>query len=101
MQNFENNTLPILDEIKMRLENIESSLDSISNQKSQPIQAWLTTKQAALILGVTTRTLQTYRDQGDIPFSQFGREIRFRAEDIQDFLMAHYVKLSGRIGGLK
>lgn len=94
-----NNSNPILDQIKMRLENIESVLDSISNLKSQPSQEWLTSKQAALVLGVTTRTLQTYRDQGDIPFTQFGREVRFRAEDLQNFLMSHYVKSSSWKGG--
>lgn len=92
--------IPILEQLKIRLERIETLVNSIKNQKNQQ-HAWLTTKQAATVLSVTTRTLQTYRDQGDIPFSQFGREIRFRPEDIQEFLMEHYVIASKRKGGVR
>jgi excisionase family DNA binding protein len=84
--------IPILDEIKMRLENIELNIDSIINQKSHPKQDWLTTAQAAKYIGVTTRTLQTYRDLKHVRFSQFGREVRYKSSDLEAFLMDHYVK---------
>jgi len=92
--------IPLLDDIKMRLERIEERLDSIKIQKSQHINSWLTSKEAAKVLGVTTRTLQTYRDMGMIPFSQFGREVRFKAEDLQEFLMLHYVRSNYRKEGV-
>ncbi len=72
------------------LKQIDSKLDSICRPVMQPV--WLNSKEAAKVLGVTTRTLQSYRDQNLIPFSQFGREVRFRAEDLQEFLFMHYVK---------
>jgi excisionase family DNA binding protein len=77
---------------------IDSKLDSIRQPVTQPI--WLTTKEAAKVLGVTTRTLQTYRDQSMIPFSQFGREVRYRAEDIQEFLMRHHIRPKNWEGGV-
>lgn len=93
-----NLNLPALDEIKSKLEVIDSKIDSI--QKTNPsFGIWLTTKQAAKALDVTNRTLQNYRDQGLIPFSQFGRQIRYRAEDIKDFLMSHYIKANNQKGG--
>ena len=93
-----NLNLPVLDEIKSRLEVIDSKLDSI--KQNDPLNAnWLNSKESAKALGITTRTLQTYRDQGRIPFSQFGREVRYRADDIQQFLMDHYVKAQNQ-GGL-
>lgn len=55
-------------------------------------EEWLDTKQASNVLGISIRTLQEYRNQGIIPFSQIGRVIRYRPEDLQDFLMRHYVK---------
>ncbi|MEX2411189.1 MAG: helix-turn-helix domain-containing protein [Candidatus Paceibacterota bacterium] len=61
---------------------------------------WLNTGQVANLLGVTTRTIQNYRDQGILPFSQIGRVIRYRTEDVQEFLMAHYVKPSNWEGGV-
>ena len=78
--------------------NIEQKLDRINNAKHSS-EVWLNTKQAAQALGVSTRTLQTYRDQGLIPFSQFKREVRFKSDDLQDFLMAHYVKSRYQEGG--
>lgn len=84
--------IPILDEIKMRLEKIESRMDLIQQKKSSKYNGWLNTKEAAIALGVTPRSVQNYRDQGMLPFSQIGRVIRYRAQDIQDFLMDHYVQ---------
>ena len=61
---------------------------------------WLTTREASKALQVTPRTLQNYRDRGTIPFTQFGKEIRYRAEDIQQFLVDHYVKPLNWKGGV-
>ena len=91
--------IPILNVIQSRLEVIDSKLESIQKVKTHNKKV-LTSKEAALALRVTTRTLQTYRDQGIIPFFQFGREVRYHAEDIQQFLMDHYVKPSNWKGGL-
>jgi len=92
--------LPALDEINSRLEVINSKLESIQKEGKTFNKKVLTSKEAALALRVTTRTLQTYRNQGIIPFFQFGREVRYHAEDIQQFLMDHYVKPSNWKGGL-
>jgi excisionase family DNA binding protein len=82
--------IPALEVILNRLDKIDSQLESVLISKPQT-EVWLSTKDAAKALGITTRTLQSYRDQGMIPYSQFGREIRYRQSDIQDFLLEHYV----------
>jgi excisionase family DNA binding protein len=53
---------------------------------------WINTEEAAQFLGVTTRTIANYRERGLIPFAQVGRVIRYRREDLNRFLMEHYVK---------
>jgi len=83
--------MPAMEEILTRLEKIDSRLESLEKTTSLT-GIWLTTKEAAKALKVTPRCLQNYRDRGDIPFSQFGREVRYYAEDIRQFLMDHYVK---------
>jgi len=55
-------------------------------------ELWLNTEQAAHYLGVTTRTIANYRSRGQIAFAQVGRVIRYRQEDLNRFLMEHYVE---------
>ena len=46
----------------------------------------LTTKETAKYLKLSIRTIQTYREQGDLPFYQFGRVIRYKQSEIDQFL---------------
>jgi excisionase family DNA binding protein len=85
-----NLNLPILDEIKSRLEVIDSKLESI--QKSKPLKEdWLTNQEVAKVLNVTPRTLQNYRDKGIISFSQVGSKIYYKVADIEKHLESHYI----------
>lgn len=82
-----------MEEINSRLVAIEQKLDVMT--KPNPNEGvWLNTKQAAKALGVSLRTLQEMRNRLEIPFSQFGSIIRYRAEDIQQYLMDHFIERS-------
>lgn len=52
---------------------------------------WLESQQARKMLGVSQKTWQNYRDQGLIPFSQYGRKIMVKRTDIENFLNQHKV----------
>ncbi len=86
-----------LDYLTSRVDEIFEKVNQKENSFNRKV---LTSKEAAQTLRITTRTLQTYRDQGTIPFIQFGREVRYHDEDIQQFLLDHYVKPSNWKGGL-
>ena len=45
-------------------------------------------------LGISKRTLQTYRDRGLLPYSQINHKIYYRTEDVEAFM--DWLKLSGR-----
>ena len=47
---------------------------------------WLSTQEASRRLGVTTRTLYRFVDQGDIPAYRMGRVIRLKATDVDVFI---------------
>lgn len=49
------------------------------------------TKEAAILLGVSTRTVQNYRESGRLTYYQMGGAIRFRRSDIREFLSSHKV----------
>ncbi len=47
---------------------------------------WLSTRKAADRMGITTRTLYRFIDHGDVPAYRFGRVIRLRLSDVDDFI---------------
>ena len=47
---------------------------------------WLSTQEAARRLGITTRTLYRFVDQGEIPAYRMGRVIRLQATDIDAYI---------------
>ena len=47
---------------------------------------WLNTEEAAKRLGITTRTLYRFMDQGRLPSYRFGRVFRLKTSDIELFI---------------
>ncbi len=49
---------------------------------------WLSTQEAAKVLGVTPRTLYRFIDQGELPAYRFGRVIRLKQDEVHAFIEA-------------
>ena len=49
---------------------------------------WLSTAEAAKRLGITSRTLYRFIDQGDLPAYRFGRVIRLKRDEVDTFIEA-------------
>ncbi len=49
---------------------------------------WLSTKDAAELLGVTLRSLYRFIDEGDLVAYKFGRVIRLQETDVEQFIRA-------------
>lgn len=47
---------------------------------------WLSTREAARRLGITTRTLYRLIDAGQIPAYKFGRVIRLQESEVDEFI---------------
>lgn len=47
---------------------------------------WLSTAEASARLGITPRTLYRFIDEGRIPAYRFGRVIRLRAGEVEEFI---------------
>ena len=52
---------------------------------------WLESEVARKLLGVSSKTWQSYRDQRVIPFSQIGRKIYVNRADLDAFLRRHQI----------
>ena len=50
--------------------------------------SWLSTREAAGQLGITTRTLYRLIDSGQLPAYKFGRVIRLKESEVEAFIEA-------------
>ena len=53
---------------------------------------WLSTQEAARRLGITTRTLYRFVDQGDLPAYRMGRVIRLQGSDVDEFIASSRIE---------
>jgi excisionase family DNA binding protein len=49
---------------------------------------WLSTREAARQLGITTRTLYRLIDSGQLPAYKFGRVIRLQESEVETFIQS-------------
>ena len=88
-------TIEIMQEVYRKLadkiDHLDKKLDDRRN--TNPLtEVWLDIQEACQLLKISKRTLQAYRDNGILAFSQIGGKIYFRASDIESHLNRHYVK---------
>lgn len=53
---------------------------------------WLTTEDVMDMMSVSRRTIQNYRDEGKIPYTQQGRIILYPRQGIEEFLRDNMIK---------
>lgn len=80
-----------LNELLNKVDNLHSKFDKQSQQNPLS-ERWLDIQETCLLLKISKRTLQSYRDNGVLSFSQIAGKIYFKASDIEDHLKNHYVK---------
>lgn len=70
------------------LQKVDKILEIVQCQQAPPKLAneWLSGEEVCKILKVCKRTLQTYRDEGKLEFSQFGRRILYAEPSVKAFL---------------
>ena len=73
-----------------KLEHIDHRLDKKSDNPLT--DTWLDIDETCELLKISRRTLQNYRDNGILPFSQVGGKIYFKVSDLEEHLQRHYVK---------
>lgn len=75
------------DEMMSRFEAFTKKVKAIcSKYKIKTMNDWLDNQEVCLLLNISPRTLQTYRDTGKISFSRINHKIYYRNADIQKLL---------------
>lgn len=76
-----NVVLASLEEIKAKL-----------NEKKDPEENFIDNQEFLLMMKISKRTAQTWRDEGKISFSQVGNKIYYKVADVEELLNKHYQK---------
>ena len=74
------------DELQANLIEIKSYMKKIAF----PYERYISNKEFTEVMDVSSRTAQTWRDEGKIGFSQEGRKIYYSLKDIEEFMKNHY-----------
>lgn len=79
-----------------KVKKIEKKVKQIAITSRIPLdERWLDTEEACTFLHVSKRTLQTYRDEGRLPFSRNRNKLYFRVKDLEKFRERKYGKVAG------
>ena len=80
-------------QIMDKLQSLDNKFDELKMEADTPLsEKWLDNQDVTLLLKISKRTLQTYRDDKKIAYSQVGHKIYYKASDIERFLKKNYNK---------
>ena len=58
-------------------------IESLCSTHTQKVENWLDSQEVCLLLGFSKRTLQYYRSNGRLSYSQIGSKIYYKFADIE------------------
>ena len=79
------------DTFMTRVRAIEEKTDELClRQEDTGLKKWLDNQDVCDTLGISKRTLQTYRDKGLLPFSRIKNKLFYKPEDVEKLLQSSY-----------
>ena len=83
--------LPILSGIKLEMQTMNKSLSQMIKTHAQVLsEEWITKEQVLAVLKISTRTLDSLKGSGKLPFSKINGLIYYRTIDIENLLNLNY-----------
>ena len=76
-------------ELVSRLDEITTRLNAKNEPKND---TFLDNQEFLILMKISKRTAQTWRDEGRISFSQVGNKIYYKLSDVEKLLNEHYNK---------
>lgn len=67
-----------------------------STEQPASSEQWIDNQDVLQMLHISSRTLQTLRSNGTLPFSRIGNKLYYRNSDIQRILQNHYTMIKLR-----
>jgi hypothetical protein len=79
------------EQIKQRFEDFSNQVKNLCGD-NQDKEKWLGNEDVCGLLKISMRTLQSYRDNGILPYSQIGRKCYYRVSDIENLISESQIK---------
>ena len=73
------------EQMKERFKDFSKQVENLCGD-NQGKEQWLKNEDACSLLQISKRTLQSYRDNGILPFSQIGRKCYYRVSDVEQLI---------------
>jgi len=83
---------PILSGIKFEMKRVADTMELMCKTHAQVLtEQWLTKTEALAVLKICTRSLDTLKSSGQLPYSKINGIIYFKTIDIENLLNQNYV----------
>ncbi len=70
-----------------RFENFAARVDALCRENGEKtLQTWLDGEDVCKLLGISPRTLQTFRDSGKIPHTRIEHKMYYRPQDVEQLI---------------
>jgi len=81
-----------------RFDNLTATIQTFcSRSREKGMNKWYDNQDVCMILRISPRTLQTLRDNGTLPYSQLGRKMYYKPDDVQNAITTvEYMIKSGK-----
>ena len=80
-----------LEQLKGRFEDFSRQIKNLCGE-NQDKEKWLENDDVCQLLQISKRTLQSYRNNGTLPYSQIGRKCYYRVSDIEILISQSQIK---------
>ena len=75
------------EELVLRLGQFVKRMDRINRQRGgRRMSDWMDNQDVCQVLKISSRTLQTLRDSGRLPYSKINNRIYYRPEDVEQLI---------------
>ncbi len=79
------------EQMKQRFADFSQQIKNLCGD-NQDKEKWLGNDDVCGLLQISKRTLQSYRDNGILPYSQIGRKCYYRVSDIENLINQSQIK---------
>ncbi len=71
-----------------RFENFAARVDALCRENGdKTLQTWLDGEDVCKLLGISPRTLQTFRDSGKFPYTRIEHKMFYRPADVEKLIL--------------